>query len=253
MKILVFAKLVPDLVEEISIDPGGKALDMTWMRLVINEFDDHSIEQAILLKEKSSAQITVLTPESEGADEVLFTALAKGADQIIKLKGDFINCNNHALARGLLPIIQEIKPDLILTGVQANNDIDGSIGSALAGFLKYPFIGYVSGVDIEGNLVKVKKEYPGGYVAEVSSSLPAVLGIQAAEQPPRYVAVSKVRQIMKTASIEERNCDASNNQGGLPATRLFQPETTSHAQMISGTPEQVADKLVGIFSEIGII
>ena len=89
MKIVVPINLVPDLVEELTIDNSGTALDMTWLRLIINEFDDHAIEQAILLKERSEGQITVLAPDVEGVDDMLFTATAKGADQVIKIVGDF--------------------------------------------------------------------------------------------------------------------------------------------------------------------
>src|SRR5512137_1575140 len=99
MKIAVPIKFVPDLVEELTIDPGGAALDTTWLRLIINEFDDHAVEQAILLKERGGAHVMVMTVESEGADDFLFASAAKGADQLIKLTGDFSSSNNHALAR----------------------------------------------------------------------------------------------------------------------------------------------------------
>ena len=64
MKIAVLFKLVPDLVEELEIDESGKALDTAWLRLIINEFDDHAIEQAILLKENSGAEVTIITTEA---------------------------------------------------------------------------------------------------------------------------------------------------------------------------------------------
>ena len=89
MNIVVPIKLVPDLVEELSIDESGVALDTTWMRMIINEFDDHAIEQAILLKEQGSGHVTVIAPEIEGVDDVLYTAAAKGADRLIKLTGNF--------------------------------------------------------------------------------------------------------------------------------------------------------------------
>ncbi|MFH2038820.1 MAG: electron transfer flavoprotein subunit beta/FixA family protein [Chloroflexota bacterium] len=253
MKILVFIKLVPDLVEELSIDPSGNALDTAWLRMIINEFDDHALEQAILLKEKIDSEVIVIAPDFDGVDEVLYTAVAKGADQVIKLTGEFSNANNHALARGITPYISSIQPDLVLTGVQANNDIDGTFGPTLAACLNYPFIGYVSGVSLEDNTAKVRKEYPGGIIAEMSVSLPAVLGIQAAEQPPRYVAVSKVRQVMKTASISEHLLETFDNSGSPQINRMFQPETSSHAEMIEGNPDEIANKLVSILSEKGIL
>ena len=63
--IVVTAKMVPDLVEELEIDENGAALDMTWLRLIINEFDDHAIEQAIILKEKLGGTVTVIAPDME--------------------------------------------------------------------------------------------------------------------------------------------------------------------------------------------
>ena len=202
MKIAVPIKFVPDLVEELAIDPSGAALDTTWLRLIINEFDDHAVEQAILLKERGGGQVTVIGIESEGVDDFLFTAAAKGADQLIKLTGDFSSANNHALARAYADLLKEIQPDLILTGVQAHNDLDGSVGPLLAEHLGLPYVGYVAGLTVTGNKVVARKEYSGGLVAEVEIKLPAVLGIQASEQPPRYVAYSKIRQVMGTAKIE---------------------------------------------------
>jgi len=254
MKIVVFVKLVPDLVEELTVDPNGVSLDTTWLRLIVNEFDDHAIEQSILLKDSIGASVSIVAADLEGVDDVLFTAAAKGADQLIKLIGDFsINVNNHALARATANVIKELQPDLIMTGVQANNDLDGPVGPLLAEYLRMPYIGYVAGVTVSEGKATIRKEYPGGLVAEIEVTLPAVLGIQAAEQPPRYVAVSKVRQAMKTSSIEERTVIDLDPNGGLTIARMFQPEVVERAEMIEGDVERVAARLVGIFKEAGIL
>ena len=254
MNIVVLVKLVPDLVEELIISESGAALDQTWMRLVINEFDDHAIEQAILLKERSGARVSVVGPSIDGADDVLYTAASKGADQVIKLTGDFQGkVNNHALARAFAAGVQDLLPDLILTGVQAHNDLDGSLGPLVAGFLGLPYIGYVSCATAEDGKVVVHKEYPGGLTAEIEVTCPAVLGIQAAEQPPRYVAVSKVRQVMKTASIEEHPVVDLDASGAPGIDHLFQPEVGERATMIAGDVDEVADQLVIIFKELGLL
>ena len=254
MNIVALFKLVPDLVEELEIDQSGTALNMDFLRLIINEFDDHAIEQAILLKERNGARVSVLGPDMEGADDVLYTAASKGADQVIKLTGDFQGkSNNHAMARAIASALKEPEPDLILTGVQANTDLDGSIGSLLAEYLGMPYVGYISGVNAVDGKVTVRKEYPGGLVAEMEIKLPAVLGIQAAEQPPRYVAVSKVRQAMKTTTIEERPLAEADLGGGSTIRRMFKPEAGTRAEMIEGSADEVAEKLVGIFKEIGVL
>ncbi len=253
MKIAVPIKFVPDLVEELTIDPSGAALDTTWLRLIINEFDDHAVEQAILLKERGGGSVTVLGSESEGMDDFLFTAAAKGADQLIKLTGDFSNVNNHALARAYAVVLKELQPDLVLTGVQAHNDIDGSVGPLLAEYLAAPYIGYVSGITVAGDHVVVRKEYSGGLIAEMEVKLPAVVGIQASEQPPRYVAYSKIRQVMGTAKIEERAVSSLDLSGGTQIGRMFQPEVTERATMLEGGADEVADKLVSIFKDLGTL
>ncbi|MDP2776258.1 MAG: hypothetical protein Q8O48_01340, partial [Anaerolineales bacterium] len=155
MNIVALFKLVPDLVEELEIDGNGTALNTDFLRLIINEFDDHAIEQAILLKERSGARVSVLGPDIEGADDVLYTAASKGSDQVIKLTGDFQGkANNHAMARAVASTLKELQADLILTGVQAHTDLDGSIGSLLAEYLGMPYVGYVSGVNaVDGKVV----------------------------------------------------------------------------------------------------
>lgn len=253
MNIVVLAKLVPDLVEELEIDDSGTALDMTWLRLIINELDDHAIEQSILLKEKTGAHVTVVAPDFEDIEDILFTASAKGADRLIKVLGDFESgINNHALARALAPIVSGLSPDLILSGVQAHDDLDGSIGPLLAGYLDMPYVGYVASVALGEGKATITKEYPGGLSAEMEVALPAVLGIQVAEEPPRYVAVSKVRQAMKSAEVEEVEAGEFNLAGGPVVTSMFQPEVGEGATMLEGSIDDIADELLGILKELGV-
>lgn len=252
--IVVAAKLVPDLVEELEIADSGTALDMTWLRLIINEFDEHAIEQAILLKEKYGGEVTIVAPDMEGIDDVLFTAAAKGADRLIKLTGDFeTGASNRSLAQAFTETVKGLQPDLILIGVQGNNDLDGSIGPFLAEYLGISYVGYIAGVSLEGDYIQVQKEYPGGLIGEVRVTLPAVLGIQAAEEPPRYVAVSKVRQMMKTATILQEEIPEFDTSTKLDVTRMYLPEASERALMIDGDEEEVAAKLVEIFKEIGVM
>jgi len=253
MNIIVLAKLVPDLVDELVIDESGAVLDLLFARWIINELDDHAIEEAILLKERSGGTVTVIAPDLDGAEEVLFTAAAKGADKLIKLTGDFVTANNHALARTVAAHIKDLQADLILTGVQAHNDLDGSVGPILAESLGLPYVGYVSSISVSDGKVVIHKEFPGGLLAEMNVTLPAVLGIQVAEEPPRYVAVSKVRQAMQSSSIEEQEALDLDPSGGATVGRMFRPEAASQVEMITGDPEDVTDKLVNLFKELSVL
>lgn len=259
MHILVLVKMVPDLVEELTIDPRGVALDTTWLRFKLNEFDDHAIEQAILIKEALvkegiSCQVTVAAPDIEGCEDALFTAAAKGADRLVKLLADFeAGFNNHALAKACQGLITGLAPDLIFTGVQAHDDLDGSLGALIAGYNDWPYVGYIAGAAIDNGAITVRKEFPGGVLAEMLVRYPAVLGIQASETPPRYIAFSRIRQAMKEAPLEELDLEQLDPAGGGVISSMAPVETGEKAEMFSGSPEQIAAQMLEILQHAGIV
>jgi len=260
MNIVVPVKLVPDLVEELQVAESGTALDADFVRLILSELDEHAIEQAILLKERSGGQVTVVIVDGDCADDVLYTAAAKGADRLLKLTRDFEGgLNNHSLARVFAAAIQGLKPDLVLTGVQAHDDLDGSVGPLLAELLRMPYVGYIAGVMVTNGQCDVRKEYPGGLIAEMDVKLPAVLGIQVADEPLRYVAISRVRQAMKTVTIEEQgvltlvtDVELEPRMGPI-ISRMFKPEVGERATMIEGDEDEIAVRLISIFKELGVL
>jgi electron transfer flavoprotein beta subunit len=149
--------------------------------------------------------------------------------------------------------LQDISFDLILTGTEAVDDLDGSIGALLAARLGLPYVGYVIGVTQENGKVVARKEYPGGLVAELEVTLPAVLGIQAAENPPRYVVTDLLMQAMRSATIEELEAGQVDPNGAVEVERMYLPEAGEHAEMIEGDVDQVADRLVALFQERGLL
>jgi len=254
MKIIVPIQLVPDLVEEIEINEEGNGFDLDYLTWILNEFDDHAIEQAILIKEKMNCEVIVIGPDWDEIDEALYMAAAKGADRLIKVAADFEEegMNNHALARIFKPIIEAEKPDLILTGVSNHNGTDGVLGALLAESLDMPFIGYVSGVTVTNGNATILKDYPGGIKASLNSVLPLVLGISSSETPPRYVPISKVRQAMKTSEIDEMEGEIEL-EGALPIASMYEPEAIGKAEMIEGDIDDIIDRIVAIIKEQGLV
>jgi electron transfer flavoprotein beta subunit len=253
MNIIVPIKQVPDLVEELEIDESGKELSREWLKYKINEFDDHALEEALLLKEDKGGMVIAIALESEDIDKTLFTAAAKGADRVVKVSGDFgESISGHVAARALANALQSLEYDLILTGVQAADDRDGQIAVLLAHYLGVPHVSVVTGVTVDGGKATVHKEYAGGVVGEFEVDLPAVLGIQAARQTPRYAPVSRVRQAMRSTSLEEMEAGDVSVSVGSNVARMFKPETGQGAEMLEGSPEELAGKIVNILKERGI-
>ena len=274
MNIIVLLKQVPDLVDDLEISADGKSLDMSWMRQILSEYDDHALEQALLLKERYGGTVHAYILDTGEVDETLYTALAKGADAVTKIEGSFDNGMTGRIAAHLFhSYLREKDFDLILTGVQAIDDLDGSVGGTLSSLLDLPYVGVVSGIDLDAAQHKavVRKEFSGGRLAGMSVNLPAIVGIQSSEKPPRYVPISRIRQVMKSGSIAtipasdllsvpgsevligETMLDGMTAFPGIEIHCLRKPEQNGHAEMIEGNIDAIADRLIDILSTKGLL
>lgn len=254
MQILVPVKQVPDLVEELEINSDATDLERDVLKYKMNEWDESALEEALQLKELHGGTVTVLTVAAGEVDDMLYTCLAKGADQAIKVVGDFDEgIDSHTSARALATVMRAQPYDLILTGVQAADDLDGQVGVLLATYLDLPHVSVVSGITVDpaAHTVTVQQEYAGGIMATFELDMPAVLGVQAARAIPRYAPVSRVRQAMKTATLQEIAA-ATPAGASLTVQRMFKPESTGHAEMIDGDTGEIAHRVVEILRERGV-
>lgn len=208
LKIIALLRMVPDVVEELEVAAGGKGLETEFLRMIVSEPDEHTLEQGLLLKEKYGGTVTAVALEGGDVDEVLFTALAKGADRVVKVVGELPRRNGATVAAVVRSVLKDIAGDLsadtlILTGSQAIDDVESEPAGFLSELLGLPYMNMVSGIELaEDGRVRVLREFAGGVRGVSTISLPAVIGVQSAEKPPRYVPVAKVRSVMKTAKIE---------------------------------------------------
>lgn len=265
MNIIVLLKQVPDLVEDLEIAEDGKSLNREWIKLILSEPDDHALEQALVLKEKIGGVVRVFVLEQQEDNDLLYTAIAKGADSATKILGDFSQgVTSHCSAQAFHKALANIPFDMIITGSQAIDDFDGQMGAFLASYLNVPYVSVLSEIQLEesSRSVLVSKEFPGGNHAEISVQLPAVFGVQSAPQPPRYVPIAKIRQAMKTSTLDEIKLEElieTMQDGGIPVERqisvsaMFKPEMTGNVEFIEGTSSDIVRRLIDIFSEKGLV
>ncbi len=254
MDIIVCMRLVPYLADDLELNDAGTGLNREYLKHVLNEFDDWALEQALLLKDKHGGTVTCLTLDSPDVDNVLFTAYAKGADKAVKIQGDFLNgTSSHQAAKLFAEAIKTMPHDLVLTGVQSAEDLDGQVAVLLATWLNLPHVSVVTGVEVDTETAVVRKEYAGGMLAEFEVDMPCVLGIQAAKQAPRYAPISKVRALMKEKKIDSVVSSNGIDGTGINVLRMFKPESGKHAEMIEGDASAVAERVVGILKERGLV
>ena len=250
MNIVVAIKHIPSIADDLPVK--GSNLDFDSVDFVLNEFDEQSIEQAVLVKEAVGGTVTVVGVDLIGElDGVLHLALAKGADKAIKVTADEPGADSHMQAKWLAEAMRGLLPDMIFAGVQASNDLDGQIGPIIAAYLDMPYIGGVSAVEAADGSAIVTKEFSGGMAGKYSVRLPMVVGVQAASKPPRYAPISKVRQVAQTATIE-KVAPTGEATAGLAMKKMAPPLVTGHAEMIEGSAKEVAAKIVDLLKGKGL-
>jgi len=256
MNIAVVLRQVPDLIEPLEIAPSGAAFDLGSASFVVNETDDHALEQALLLKEACGGTVGIVAMDFGEVDNTLYAAAAKGADRILKVALDQdVPPQPRAAAALYAEAIKPLQVDLVLVGVQAHDEWDGGLSPFLAAALGLPYLGVIRGVKpgSEPGTVIACKEFPGAVMARMRIKLPAVLGILAADQAPRYVPVSRIRAAMKSTAFEERAASAPRHEPLASISRLYLPESGSHAEMLPGSVAEVAARITEIFAERGLV
>jgi electron transfer flavoprotein beta subunit len=255
-------KAVPDLVEEIEVSADGTGIDREFLTFVLSEWDAQALEEALLLKDAGGAEVVAVgLAEDPDIDQLLYTALAKGADAAVKLTAAGAagapgpngtrGVDRAALLAGYLA---GHPADLVVTGVQAADDLDGQLPSRLGALLGLPHVSVVVGVEpAQGEGVTVRQEFAGGRTHELQVQMPAVIGVQSARQAPRYAPVTRVRQAMSAGGLSELGVEPRAVGDGLVVRRARRPEATGTAEMMTGGPDEVAARIVDLLRARGLV
>lgn len=259
MEILVCVKRVPDSAEnEISVGPDGKDIKRDDLVYSVNEWDNYAVEEAIQIAEREGGNVTVV---SIGADseEIVRREMAMGAGQGLLLSdAAFEGSDGLGTAKILEAAAKKGKYDLILTGAQAD-DGAGQVGGMLAALLDWPYASLVNKIEVkEDKSLRIGREIEGGTQEINDIETPCVLSIQTGINEPRYVGI---RGIRKVASVEIPVLDAaaagvaaeSVGEKGAKVRRVdyFVPALGAGAEMIKGSTEEIAAKLVELLKAKG--
>jgi electron transfer flavoprotein beta subunit len=246
LNIVVCVKQVPAKDAPLAIAPEG-----TWIReadigFEMNEPDSYALEEALRLKEKHGGEVVALSMGPERVKQTIKEALAKGADRGIHVVDDKVSALDPlGAARSLAAALQKEKVDLILTGLQSDDNGFGQTGVLLAELLGLPHATIIMQIGAMEGRLKLKKELEAGWFQWVELPMPAVLSIQSGINKVRYATLKGIMAAKKkeiaTIARESLGVSAEATQ---KLERIYVPQKTKKTEFLTGTPKEVAAKLV---------
>jgi electron transfer flavoprotein beta subunit len=260
MEILVCVKRVPDTAEnEIEVNSDGSDIERDDLVYSVNEWDNYAVEEAIQIVDNVGGAVTVVSLGDEESEEVVRREMAMGANNGILVSDDaFERSDGKGVATILKAVVEKGNYDLILTGAQAD-DGAGQIGGMLAAILDVPYASVVNSIEVLSDAqLKIGREIEGGNQEMNEIALPCVLSIQTGINEPRYVGI---RGIRKVASVDIPVLGASDlgidpasvGESGAKVKRIdyFVPQLGEGAEILEGSNEEVADKLIDLLKAKG--
>jgi electron transfer flavoprotein beta subunit len=245
MKIVVCIKQVPAKDAPLAIT------DASWIRetdigFEMNEPDSYALEEALRLKEKHTGEVIVVSMGPERVKQTIKEALAKGADRGVHIADD----KAHVLdplgaAKSLAAAIEREKPDLVLTGLQSDDQGFGQTGVLLAELLGLPHATIIMQIDAQGAGLRVKRELEAGWFQWVELPLPAVLTIQSGINKVRYATLKGIMAAKKKEIVTiTRESLGVTHEPTQRIERIYVPSKTKKTEFLTGTPKEAAAKLI---------
>ena len=243
MKIAVCIKQVVAREWPLRIDQAGEWVRDADASFEMNEPDAYALEEGLRLKERHGGEVIVCSAGPARVAQVLREGLARGADRAIHVESDALQAAEPAaVGRALAGALRSESCDLVLTGLQSDDQGFGQTGVVLASGLGVPHATIIMEITVADGEVRVKRELEGGRFQWVSLPLPALLTIQSGINQLRYATLRGImaarRKPVHTVAPE------TLASAGQRIVRLYAPEKDKRTRLFEGAPPAAAKDLV---------
>jgi len=175
----------------------GAGISDRGLRRLTNPTDLIALEEALRLKDKLSARVTVIAVGPTRLNDTLRLALAMGADRAIRVwdhgleHGDAV-----ADARALAQAVNILEPTLLLCGNRLMDRGDDPTAALASAGLDRPCIGSAVALTVRRQGVEVLRKGDRGSRQELAADFPCTIMFDEGETP-RYPSVSSVTQSLE--------------------------------------------------------
>jgi electron transfer flavoprotein beta subunit len=181
MHIVVCIKQVPDSAQ-IRVHPVTNTIMRQGVPAIVNPYDLYALEEALRLKDRFGAKVTVMCMGPPQAEDALRKCVSFGADDAILVTdrafaGADTLATSYALAAAITQLGKETPVDLVFTGKQTIDGDTAQVGPGIARRMGIELLTYVSklvDIDFTQRTLVVERRAEGG-VQVLKTVLPALI------------------------------------------------------------------------------
>jgi len=181
MHIVVCIKQVPDSAQ-IRVHPVTNTIMRQGVPAIVNPYDLFALEEALRLKDRLGARVTVMCMGPPQAEDALRKCVSFGADDAILVTdrafaGADTLATSYALGSAIAQLGRETPVDLVFTGKQTIDGDTAQVGPGIAKVMRIELLTYVSKiveVDLTARKLVVERRAEGG-VQVLRTALPALV------------------------------------------------------------------------------
>jgi electron transfer flavoprotein beta subunit len=253
-------KQVVDL-QQIRIKRETREPVLDGLPVLFGDMDKNALEEAVRIKEKHGAKVTVLSVGSAKLKETILEALAIGADDASIVIDPL--CEGSDTAGSALTLAAAIRKigtyDLILVGEGSTDNYSGQIGSRLAEILDIPQITYVRELTIQDNAVTAVRDMEDA-LEVVRARPPIIISVTSEINKPRRAPLTQIlRASRKPLNVWSlKDLEISAEKVGIPSSGIqvlsnLAPEQERKGIIFEGEVEKSVGELIAALRREGTV
>mgnify|MGYP001823781267 CR=1 FL=1 len=260
MKVMVCLKQVPHQDARLDVNADGTWIQEDNIKFEINSYDTYAVEEALRLKDAGDAEVVVVSIGPDRVTQALRTALGMGADRAVHVNDDAAQgADALGTAKILAAVAKEEGADIVITGLMADDDNASAIPPMVAELLGMPSATAVTATDYGDASITVERELEGGALEVYQLPAPCLLGVQTGINQVRYASLKGIMAAKKKPFDVKTAADlgvaGQVGAGGakMSIEKIYVPPKGEGAEMIEGSPDDVAQALIGKIRELGLL
>jgi len=260
MKILVCLKQVPHSDARLDVAGHGKWIQEDNIKFEINSYDTYALEEALKLKDAGGAEVVVVSVGPARVTQALRTALGMGADRAIHVNDPAVEGSDAlGVAKVLAAVVKAESPDLVFAGLMSDDGNFAAVPPMVAQLAGLPSTTAAMSFSVAGGTVTVERELEGGALEVVQLPTPCLIAVQSGLNQVRYASLKGIMAAKKKPVDTKTAADlgvADAVGAGAARTeveKVYVPPKGKGAEIVKGSPDEVAKKLVGKIKELGLL